>query len=123
MKNTNRVIKFRAWDKDEKKMIIFCLEDLLDLQNKTETESFGIHDYACNRMYETIMQFTGIKDKNGKEVYEGDVVHLKDISGSGSERDFGLKEIKWGDVGFPESLLTEDIKVMGNIYQNPELIN
>ena len=107
-----REIRFRVWSNLRKEMIV----------NPPLKYNYGkwILNFADIIMEDIVLlQFTGIKDKNGKEVYEGDVVHLKDISGSGSERNFGLKEIKWGDVGFPESLLTEDIKVMGNIYQNP----
>ena len=128
MKNTNRVIKFRAWDKEAKKMIIFCLEDLLDLQNKTETESFGIHDYACNRMYETIMQFTGLLDKNGKEIYEGDIVKgdwsiVNDIESGVVEFYGGAFRYKPAGLPLEFGYYRKECEVIGNIYQNPELIN
>lgn len=82
----------------------------------------------------TIGQFTGLLDKNGKEIYEGDIVQLDYITTIGKHR-IGLSfEVKWctqegcwvGWDGFVENTLQQTCKmfvVKGNIYDNPELIN
>jgi len=60
-----REIKFRAWDDNEKQMVFW--DDLRD----TKLFDDGFDNNQC-----TLMQYTGLKDKNGKEIYEGDVVEI-----------------------------------------------
>jgi len=90
---------------------------LLPVDDKT-TRSINYSDE-----YE-LMQFTGIHDRNGKEVYEGDII----------KNEFGKKVIKWDDGGFycdEEKTVMRiylwildfsKIEVIGNIYENPKLI-
>lgn len=103
----NRVIKFRAWDKNKKEM--FDPVGEMDLNN------------------DGVMQFTGLKDKNGKEIYEGDIV--KDCSDS--DLVFEVKwDNDWAGYKLPESFDEEynypisqiTLEVIGNIYENPELL-
>jgi len=92
------------------------------------------------------MQYTGIKDKNGKEIYEGDIVHIKDApdyidASEQYEDDFIARVIFCTKGGFPSRYELKiiktnnghgfisstgqaeyDIEVIGNIYENPELI-
>lgn len=82
---------------------------------------------------ETVDQFTGLLDKNGKEIYEGDIVQLDYITTIGKHR-VGLSfEVKWctqegcwvGWDGFVGNALQQTRKmfvVKGNIYDNPELL-
>lgn len=113
-----REIKFRAWMGEEHKMW-----PVMAGMGQVATE-FGSIDEPIE-----VMQYTGLKDKNGKEIYEGDVLNAKVDSGHGSS--FYDK----GQVVFhPEAaqfILTKggmvtnignDVEIIGNIYENPELL-
>jgi len=112
-----RPIKFRAWDEDSNFMEYFedfrewtCLEDAEHFYNKAGDGLIW-------------MQYTGLKDENGKEIYEGDV-YCNDW-GCG---DCTQKTIEWEKGGFflgDNHLI--DINwsswyYIGNIYQNPKLL-
>lgn len=115
----SRELKFRAWDKTRKKM---C-ESLLSIHwlygNKlseiTADGSEGTYDRPSEEII--LMQYTGLKDKNGVEIYEGDIL---------SHLDFN-KGIKITDLEYAFYLTSQGVdwnftKVIGNIYQNPELL-
>lgn len=73
-----------------------------------------------------VMQFTGLKDKNATEVCEGDIVTLGKESECKIVRyevgGFKVGRIYLG-LGIKDSELMEDVEIIGNIYENPELIN
>jgi hypothetical protein len=74
------------------------------------------------------MQYTGLKDENGKEIYEGDIV-FRDILG---EDEIYVVEYNPSDAGYnpfcvagefnDECILTKHSRVIGNIHENPELL-
>lgn len=75
------------------------------------------------------MQYTGIKDKNNKEVYEGDIVKYSHPRTNEIIRAVTFKDGAFGIEGLHEgthivfgNILDSDIKVIGNIYENPELL-
>ena len=116
-----RTIKFRGKSTNNGKWVYAELHGLgMDLFNECVNE-------------DTIGQFTGLRDKNGQEIYEGDIVQLDYITTSGKHR-IGLSfEVKWctqegcwvGWDGFVENTLQQTHKmfvVKGNIYDNPELL-
>ena len=123
-----REIKFRAWDREAQKMFYSKTEqfdDMLGFRFEHFTDDFPVY-----------MQYTGLKDKNGKEIYEGDILEYKhkDIF----EKIYVVGIVKWIMGGFffkkSKEVIDEwwtanliyykkDIKVIGNIYDNPELLN
>lgn len=107
-----REIKFRAWNGETKKMFY-----PRSVTFPTNTE-IGSH---------VLMQYTGLKDKNGKEIYEGDIVEFK----YARCKELWIAEVRWCIYGW--SLLGkhtgwfgtkyfEGCEVIGNIYENPELL-
>ena len=124
-----REIKFRAWDSKE---IIYSHNN--DLNRKTFQLSWFFQkvdniDYM-NNTNTILMQFTGLLDKNGKEIYEGDIVmSYKDQyedKPSKNEVKFESGCFKLFCKGLNEipifNYSNKDLEVIGNIYENPELI-
>ena len=130
-----REIKFRAWDKNRKYMLI----DLVPFQESRMPSNW--------HKYYDVMQYTGLKDKNGKEIYEGDKVrilysdwisqsdytitleqHKQNISSYGVVvfRNCGFEiEFVSGDYvdyGFIQSGPHGEIEIIGNINETPELL-
>ena len=120
-----REIKFRAWVKKEKEMTkVLALETrdyatLNVLYNDNSKCTLGM--FAVE-----IMQYTGLKDKNGKEIYEGDIVILNDTE----EENRCVVEYKYGSYILADGDLREDLsnveerflEVVGNIYENKNLL-
>jgi uncharacterized phage protein (TIGR01671 family) len=124
-----RKIKFRAWDKEYKRMF-----NVVEI-NYNESETL-----ICRKPYKNekvnwitsglvlgeeceIMQFTGLKDKNDKEIYEGDIVQTGYNGDTKGEVvfEYGVYLVKTNrsDMHFNHP---EEYKVIGNIYENPELL-
>lgn len=116
-----RQIKFRAWDKNRKEMYQF--ERRITTPPPLEGKSLGKHLFLpLEREDLELMQFTGLLDKNGKEIYEGDVVNEGvdnlNYEVAFQQGGFWLLE-RDNEMGWPES---GDIEIIGNIYENPELL-
>lgn len=122
----NRVIKFRAWDKVEKEFIRQDYFNLIDFVGNTYQFSLGKLNQEIG--FE-LMQFTGLKDKNGKEIYEGDIVKLEGWEPKNYEVVFdrGGFCLKWGE----DSNFYNDIKyaeddrgeIIGNIWESKHLLD
>lgn len=126
-----RPIKFRAWDKTNKKMRYFdtcwlfgeyqsiawrITEDSKDPDDTDYCLSFDNEDLT------ELMQFTGLTDKTKKPIYEGDVV--KSFDGIISEIIWNESVAAFSDTNGDEWGMIEPsfIEVIGNIYENPELL-
>ena len=111
-----REIKFRAWHKKEKRMFNI---NVLEVNEKVYSEI--PLDNACNYSYELaeleIMQYTGIKDKNCKEIYDGDIIK-KDYISKPVEIKWRQEQAQWSMGAF----LQHNNEIIGNIYENPDLL-
>lgn len=129
-----REIKFRAWDKKVEKLYPYITVYAQDFGHVQVNE--GGEDKFIYPIHLELMQYTGLKDKNGVEIYEGDVVK------GGKFEEYSHFEIVWReeDTCFEASqkqndklggiltrpigstLKINEVEVIGNIYENPKLI-
>lgn len=128
-----RQIKFRAWDERRKKM--WSADEMGQDQLTLSPDGRGfINVNGTSTRLSTYLpfliplQYTGLLDKGGKEIYEGDLVRFK-----GLEKIVYIGEVYWNDKKLHYSVqgelchcalkIDEKYKVIGNIYENPELLN
>lgn len=69
-----------------------------------------------------LLESTGLKDKNGKEIYEGDVLIRRSFKQDGRKNGSYKKVVKWSDKTAGFINIQSNSEVFGNIYQNPELL-
>ncbi len=111
-----REIKFRAWDKAKNRMFGSCLS----------LESFGITEwiqYKTQASNDLIwLQYTGLKDYNGVEIYEGDIIEFDDLLMPGIKPKVKIEFSDGSFWNFNEFYTPDKCIVKGNIHENPELL-
>ncbi len=133
-----REIKFRAWDKKSKQMFkVLCLPLSALAERDNGIMLYGLkgadYFYDKNTTNHELMQYTGLKDKNGKEIYEGDIINIFLRNKNPEEERYVKAEIKYlyGGFWFLSNYHTDcnwhfynqiEREVIGNIYENPELL-
>jgi uncharacterized phage protein (TIGR01671 family) len=145
-----REYKFRAWDKKTKKLypvelirfyfsgidqngqggafLTDCEKDIGKFEEIGDTgfQNFNEQTGIFRNFNEIeLMQYTGLKDKNGKEIYKGDIVEIN----CGTYKDNAVVNFIDGtftthDRGFEPDIMPpeKDMEIIGNIYENPELL-
>lgn len=130
-----RTLKFRAWDTKAKEWVTDRItvglknEKSCPETEKDQAASLCVFSGQNNCI---IMQFTGLRDKNGKEIYEGDVVSELRKSRSFPEGRLSKRIIEWsndmtlddsfGETAIGFNLFYGELEVIGNIHENPDLL-
>lgn len=130
--------RFRAWDRKGNRMILPKYLYSIDLFKEQVTErtecnyTFSLHSIPFDKI--KLMQSTGLHDKNGKEIFEGDVVRMRNPR---DRRQIGMFQVvrvaNSPMLGLLDKKLTTEIfnlyehmrnyyEIIGNIYENPELL-
>lgn len=147
----NREIKFRAFYKgkmyDVENMGFVHIKDTqpitnLTLWNDENSKMFTIDYYSSTR---PLMQYTGLKDKDGVEIYEGDIIRIChyepwDETDPEDKPEYSIHEVKWGELSWVVNPTRSEeyndlgmvgegwedghlwMEVIGNIYENSELL-
>lgn len=126
----NRELKFRAWDEKGGMVHNLLMHDHDD--NVPELNYW----LALMQRNAPLMQYTGLKDKNGKDIYSGDILEWssRDTDNSimrdnyvvkfknGCFRIEGKKKSDWETFEEDKDTIKKQMKIIGNIYENPELL-
>ena len=125
----SREIKFRAWLKEEKKIVNVETIDFTDKSIQYLEKNEFINAYLLRRVSfddVELMQYTGLKDKNGKKIYEGDIVVLNNIENDNmcivryEHSSYRLEG--WSLRENLSNVEDSFLEVIGNIYENKNLL-
>lgn len=129
-------IKFRIWNKMDRKFYTYNKLDttkwLIDMDGNLgymDLTDFSWGGLIPKGFYQ-INQYTGLKDKNGKEIYEGDICKyvcgksewIAEVVFHYGMFTFPIKEKPLGRYVYIHNVLERELEVIGNIYENPELL-
>lgn len=132
----SREIKFRAWLKEEKKMVIVETIDFSEKSIQYLEKNEIIDAYLLRTTFLEdfeLMQYTDFKDKNSKEIYEGDILrysfpydrrlrHISPVSYLDTQASFGIVDCYGNNIPLYDISVNNYFEVIGNIYENEELL-
>lgn len=130
----NREIKFRVWDSELREMLtpnqVRVYNNLFEIDSGKDWVEPADYDRF------SLMQYTGLKDKNEKEIYDGDILSVCNGSVNSTpwidkpyaveyfiNKGWGLPMFCWDKEGENIMDKTHWCEIIGNIYENPELLN
>lgn len=124
--------KFKIWDKTRNKWLTSnCGQFLLNQNGDAMFHMDGDNELEpiIDQIEYEILFYTGLKDKNGKEIYEGDIIKYSHKAVGEIKREVRYKYGMYGIEGRHEgtqipfaNILGSEREVVGNIYENPELL-
>ena len=117
----NKEIEFRAWDVENKIMVYDNENDTYGYWDGCQDSDLGMINHLINRKEYIFMQYTGLKDKNGKKIFEGDIIDI-----SYDEAIIKNAVIEYHGASFYACTNSDmweldnyfDIEAIGNIYEN-----
>ncbi len=131
----NRILKFRVWDKENKVMVagvdVFNCQGRLIRKFDKFYFFYGKVDGTDIIVEVELQQFTGLLDKNGKEIYEGDIVYIDgcckfQVLWDTEHACFDLDQIEFDELYHIDTCQNgwslQYLSIVGNIFENPELI-
>ena len=131
-----REIKFRAWLKEDKRMVNVETMDFTDKTIRCLKKNEFINAYLLRRVSfddVELMQYTGLTDKNGTGIYEGDIIkykfpydrrlnHTSPVKFLEIETSFGIKDRYGNEIPLYKITTNNFFEVIGNIYENKNLL-
>lgn len=117
-----RDIKFRCYVK-----FLGAIHNVNELRRNGDVMTDG-YDYCLDKDDIVLMQYTGLTDKNGVEIYEGDIVKWQAglVSGTNAiiynDGSYCIDSTFQDDMSIYQSYASNALEVIGNIHQNPELL-
>jgi len=121
-----REIKFRAWDGEKMYLDVQDSYDYLGMESEAYRSPIDFSSFegvirSCGEKGLPLMQYTGLKDMDGVEIYEGDILEWDRDEWGGDHRE--VCEWAYGNYDLRINHWPRFCKVIGNRYENPELVS
>lgn len=124
-----REIKFRVWNGSMEYKIMVGYLGVFYVQGMDEKDLASMSPFNTKLHSDFVMQYTGVNDKNGKEIYEGDIVRFKSWRDALQGYEDKTMEVAY-QRGFYSPLVSfgyepqsKEYEVIGNIFESPEFIS